>query len=310
MLIAVCICTFRRPQGLRQTLHGLGRLEYGDRIPPKLHVIVVDNEGSEEAQAVCGDFAHAVAALTYVVEPRRGISHARNACLDLVPQEARYVAFLDDDLIPRPAWLEELLGAAEATGAAAATGPCVAIYDASAPDWLRAGRFFASPRAKAPGDHQPIRFGVMGNILFDAAFLRHSGARFNEQFGRIGGEDRRFFLDLFRLGAMFVWAKNAVVDHCVEQRRLTWTYVVRREFGVGYAATVLQRSEAAGIIRLLGYSLCTVGKLALKIALLAPATLLAALRDDTFRRVKPMLVIVNLSGRLYGLAGRSYQLYG
>ncbi|MDZ3837466.1 MAG: glycosyltransferase, partial [Rhodospirillales bacterium] len=184
MLIAVCICTFRRPQGLRQTLHGLGRLEYGDRIPPKLHVIVVDNEGSEEAQAVCGDFAHAVAALTYVVEPRRGISHARNACLDLVPQEARYVAFLDDDLIPRPAWLEELLGAAEATGAAAATGPCVAIYDASAPDWLRAGRFVASPRAKAPGDHQPIRFGVMGNILFDAAFLRHSGARFNEQFGR------------------------------------------------------------------------------------------------------------------------------
>ena len=109
---------------------------------------------------------------------------------------------------------------------------------------------------------------------------------------------------------MLVWAKNGIVDHCVEQGRLTWTYVMRREFGVGYATTVLQRSESAAIIRLLGYSLRTVGKLALKIALLAPATLLAALCHDAFRRVKPMLDIVNLSGRLYGLVGRSYQLYG
>lgn len=310
MLIAICVCTFRRPEGLRETLRGVQRLEYEEGPRPELHVIVVDNEGSEATRAVAKSFASAGFALTYAVEERRGVSHARNACLDHIPTGATYAAFLDDDLVPRPHWLEELVAAAEATGAAAATGPCFAVYDTRVPEWIRAGRFFASPRAKAPKNYAWIGFGVMGNILFDAAFLRHAGVRFNERFGRIGGEDRRFFLDLFRKGAVFVWAEKAIVDHFVETRRLNWAYIVRREFGVGYAAAVLERSEARGWSRLLGYAVGIMAKLALKIMLLAPTALLAALRHDAFRRVKPLLDIANLSGRLYGLAGRQYELYG
>lgn len=310
MLISVCICTFRRPESLREALQGLRQLEYSRRPPPDIHVIVVDNEGNDETRRVIEDYASGGALATYVVEHRRGISHARNACLDNVPQGARYVAFLDDDLIPRPEWLDELLAAAEASGATATTGPCFPVYDANVPEWIRSGRFFASPRAKQPENHGPVGFGVMGNILFDAAFLRRSGVRFNERFGRIGGEDRRFFLDLFRKGAVFVWADNAIVDHHVETDRLTWGYIMRREFSVGYAAAILERSEAPGTGRLFGYALRTVAKLAAKIILLAPAALLGAIRRDAFRRVKPVLDIANLSGRLYGLSGRGYELYG
>jgi glycosyltransferase involved in cell wall biosynthesis len=310
MLIAVCICTFRRPDGLRATLNGLQRLEYrlGDR--PDIHVVVVDNEGSDATRAVAREFAAAGLPLSYCIEERRGISHARNACLDNVPEAARYVAFLDDDLVPRPDWLDELVAVAKASGAAATTGPCVPVYDAGVPDWIRGGRFFASPRAKRPENHGPVGFGVMGNILFDAAFLRDSRVRFNDRFGRIGGEDRRFFLDLFGKGAVFVWAEHAIVDHFVETERLSWGYILRREFSVGYAAAMLERSEMPSHGRLFGYALRTVAKLALKIFLLAPAALLGAIRRDAFRRVKPVLDIANLSGRLYGLAGRGYELYG
>lgn len=273
-------------------------------------MIVVDNDGNEDTRRIVEEYAAEGASARYVVEHRRGISHARNACLDNVPPEARYVAFLDDDLVPRAGWLDELLAAAEASGATATTGPCFPVYDANVPEWIRSGRFFASPRAKQPANHGPVGFGVMGNILFDAAFLRHSKVRFNERFGRIGGEDRRFFLDLFRKGAVFVWAENAVVDHFVETGRLTWGYILRREFSVGYAAAILERSEAPSHGRLLGYGLRTVAKLAFKIVLLAPAALLGAVRRDAFRRVKPVLDIANLSGRLYGLAGRGYELYG
>lgn len=310
MLIAVCICTFRRPESLAATLRGLDRLAFQRIGPLELHVIVVDNEGSEATRAVAEDFADVGFALTYLVEPRRGISQARNACLKHIPAEARYAAFLDDDLVPRPDWLEELVAAAEATGATAATGPCFAAYDATVPEWVRAGRFFASPRAKQPTNHGRIAFGVMGNILFDAVFLRRSGVRFNERFGRIGGEDRRFFLDLFHKGAVFVWAERAIVDHHVETRRLTWAYIMRREFSVGYASAMLERSEAPSWGQLAGYGLRTAAKLAFKIVLLAPAALLGALRHDAFRRVKPVLDIANLSGRLYGLSGRGYELYG
>jgi glycosyltransferase involved in cell wall biosynthesis len=310
MLIAVCICTFRRPEGLRATLNGLQRLEYRLEDRPDLHVVVVDNEGSEATRVVVEDFAAAGMSVSYVVEGRRGISHARNACLDNVPETARYVAFLDDDWVPRPDWLDELLAVAEAGGATATTGPCFPVYDAGVPEWIRGGRFFASPRAKRPRNHGAVGFGVMGNILFDAAFLRQSRVRFNERFGRIGGEDRRFFLDLFGKGAAFVWAEHAIVDHFVETKRLSWGYILRREFSVGYAAAILERSETPGSGRLFGYALRTVAKLALKIFLLAPAALLGAVRHDAFRRVKPVLDIANLSGRLYGLAGRGYELYG
>lgn len=309
MLIAICICTFRRPDRLAATLHAIGCLEFKQSNCPELHVVVADNEGSEATRAVTQAFAAASLALTYAVEPRRGISFARNACLERVPSNADYVAFLDDDVVPRPNWLEELVLALEATGAEAATGPCMPVYSEEVPEWIRAGRFFASPRAKEPENHARIDFGVMGNILFKAAFLRQNAVRFDDRFGLIGGEDRKFYMDLFERGAEFVWARDAVVDHHVSADRLSFAYIVRREFGIGCAAAILKRSETLGPIGLLRYGIQVVGKLALKILLLAPAALIAAVRDNAFRRVKPVLDIANLSGRLYGLSGLKYELY-
>jgi succinoglycan biosynthesis protein ExoM len=309
MLIVICICTFRRPEGLAATLSGVEHLAFRTLDRPKLHVIVVDNEGSDATHAVVDAFAVPGISITYAVESRRGISSARNACLDLIPEGADLVAFLDDDVVPRRAWLEELVIAVEQTGAEAATGPCFAIYGGNTPEWIRAGGIFASPRAKAPRNHEQIDFGVMGNILLRAPFLRDNGLRFDERFGLIGGEDRKFFTDMFDVGGTFVWAGNAVVDHHVAPNRLRFGYIIRREFGVGFAAAILKRSNPRDGGRALGYGAAVVGRLVLKIVLLVPAALLGVLRDKPFRKVKPVLDIANLSGRLYGLFGMKYELY-
>lgn len=309
MLIAICICTFRRPVGLEETLRGIECLRFGAISRPKLHVVVVDNEGCEATRAAVKAFAVNGISISYAVESRRGISSARNACLDLAPADADLVAFLDDDVVPRPQWLEELLIALERTGAEAATGPYDAVYRRSTPEWIRAGRFFASPRAKAPRNHDCIDFGIMGNILFDAAFLRDNNLRFDDRFGLIGGEDRKFYTDMFDAGATIAWARDAIVDHHVSSDRLRFAYIVRREFCVGCTAAILKRSEPPSGRGLMGYGAHTIGKLALKIVLLAPAALLAAIRNNAFRKVKPLLDIANLSGRLYGLVGRKYELY-
>ena len=309
MLVIICICTYRRPGGLAAALRGIRSLTFATMSPPKLHVVVVDNEGSAAARDVVDAFAVPGISITYAVESRRGISSARNACLDHVPDKADLVAFLDDDVVPRQAWLEELVIALEQTGAEAATGPCFAIYGGNTPEWIRAGRFFASPRAKAPRNHEQIDFGVMGNILLRAPFLRDTGLRFDERFGLIGGEDRKFFTDMFDAGGTFVWASNAVVDHHVAANRLRFSYIIRREFSVGFAAAILKRSKPRDNGRSLGYGAAVVGRLLLKIILLVPAALLGVLRDKPFRKVKPLLEIANLSGRLYGLFGMKYELY-
>lgn len=309
MLIAICICTFRRPESLADTLSGIARLRFATCVRPDLQIIVVDNEGSAATQAVVDAFAAPGTAITYAVEPRRGISSARNACLDLIPDDADLAAFLDDDVVPREGWLEALLLALEQTGAEAATGPCFAAYSNDTPKWIRAGRFFCSPRAKAPRNLDPVEFGVMGNILFQVPFLRDHCIRFDERFGLIGGEDRKFFTDVFDAGGTFVWASDAIVDHHVAPDRLSFGYIVRREFSVGFAAAVLTCSAGPNTTRALGYGAAVLGRLVLKIILLLPAALVATARHNAFRRVKPVLDIVNLSGRLYGLFGMNYELY-
>jgi succinoglycan biosynthesis protein ExoM len=277
--------------------------------PPKLHVIVVDNEGDAAARDVVDAVAAQGLSILYAIEARRGISPARNACLDLIPADADVVAFLDDDVVPRSDWLEQLLLALRCTGAEAATGPYVPIYSGRTPEWIRAGRFFACPRAKDPENYGRIDFGVMGNILFRASFLRDNNLRFDDRFSLIGGEDRKFYMDMFDRGAAFVWADDAIVDHHIAPDRLTFAYIVRREFGVGCASAILKRSEPRGGRRLVRYGAEVAAKLALKIVLLAPAALLGVLRDKPFRKVKPVLDIANLTGRLYGLSGLKYEIY-
>ncbi len=309
MRITICICTFRRPDGLAAVLRGIGKLSFRILKRPDLSVVVVDNEGSRDARAIVRSFAAGEIPVTYVIEPRRGISQARNACLDHVPADADLVACLDDDVIPRPEWLEELVFAIEATGAEAATGPYAPVYNADTPEWIRVGRFFASPRAKQPTDQDPVKFGTMGNIVFRASFLRSNHFRFDDKFSLVGGEDRKFYMDMFAEGGEFVWADQAVVDHHVSVDRLTFKYIMRREFGVGCAAAILKRVETRGDGRFLVYALEVIGKLSLKIALWVPASLSAVLRGNAYRKVKPTLDVANLSGRLYGLIGQKYELY-
>lgn len=309
MRITVCICTFRRPAGLAAVLRGIERLKFQSLERPALSVVVVDNEGSADARAAAEAFAAGGIPTTYVVETRRGISQARNACLDCVPADADFVAFLDDDVVPRARWLEELVLAIEATGAQAATGPYVPVYAAGTPEWIRAGRFFASPRAKKPTDRGAVEFGIMGNIIFRGTFLRTNDFRFDERFSLVGGEDRKFYMDMFDKGGEFVWADRAVVDHHVSSERLTFGYIVRREFCVGCAAAMIKQVETRGDRRFVLYALQVVGRLLLKLALWVPASLSAFVRNNAYFKVKPTLDVANLGGRLYGLFGHKYELY-
>jgi len=309
MLIAVCICTFRRPDRLAETLRGIARLRFKRCPPPALHLIVVDNDGNDATRAVVDAFAAPDIPIDYAVEKRRGISSARNACLDRVPATASFIAFLDDDVVPRESWLEELLQALHCTEAEAATGPYVPVYDPGTAQWIRTGRFFASPRAKSPQNLASVDFGVMGNFLIRSSLVRSAGLRFDVRLGLIGGEDRKFFNDVFAAGGRVVWAGDAIVDHHIAPERLSFAYIVRREFGVGCAAAILKRGAPLSGIRLVGYGAYVTAKLLLKLVLLAPNALLAAIRHNAFRRVKPVLEIANLSGRLYGLCGMKYEVY-
>jgi glycosyltransferase involved in cell wall biosynthesis len=96
--VSVAVCTRERPNDLARCLESLSHL----REQPH-EILVIDNAPQSEAtREVVMKYPH----VTYCVEPRVGLSHARNKALDIAKGDI--VAFTDDDVQVHPDWLTRL----------------------------------------------------------------------------------------------------------------------------------------------------------------------------------------------------------
>jgi glycosyltransferase involved in cell wall biosynthesis len=235
--VTVCICTYRRPAELAELLRGLAGQRFSAGPRPLLSVVVTDNEGNARVEALCKAFhADLVSELLYRYEPRRGISHARNTCLEQVPPQCDFVALIDDDEIPAPEWLDELLLAQRQSGADAVIGPVTPVFDPGTPAWIRASGLFDKPRQQeslANLQRDPV--AATCNALLSAAMLRESQLRFSPHLALSGGEDALFFRQLRAAGYRLVWASAARVYEPTPAHKANLGYVLREEFRRGNA---------------------------------------------------------------------------
>ncbi len=235
--IAICACTYKRPDGLRALLDGLARQTFADTPRPALHIVIADNEGSDQARQICADFERRSGIpLTYVHEPERGISFARNACLKRLPAECDFFAFIDDDEVPAPDWVDQLLHAQAKTGADVVAGRVEPVFDAGAPQWIADGRFFGSPRRSydldAPklADLQELERAATNNVLVRASAVRQLGLEFDPELALCGGGDSLFFATLHKQECRIVFADRAVVDDYIPLSRANFRYVLFERF--------------------------------------------------------------------------------
>ena len=95
---SIVICTRNRPRDIGDCLASLqGEIAAGRE------VVVVDNGPDAATEAA----VRAHPGVRYVVEPRPGLSHARNTGVAAATSDV--VVFLDDDVRPEPGWIEPLL---------------------------------------------------------------------------------------------------------------------------------------------------------------------------------------------------------
>src|SRR5262245_23708483 len=136
--VAVCVCTYNRPTGLRMLLEALDLQRFTRLRDVEVHVIVVDNSRDGSAAETCNAYvAHGRFSLSRVHEPRKGLSLARNAALVAACEvPARYVAFVDDDELPSPWWLQSLSDTIGTTEAAAAVGPVYPVFEVPPGRWV------------------------------------------------------------------------------------------------------------------------------------------------------------------------------
>src|SRR5262249_39237624 len=96
LTISVAVCTRERPADLARCLSSLE----GSTERP-LEILVIDNApDSSTTRLVVEQFP----AVEYYCEPQRGLSAARNAALEHARGDI--VAFIDDDAIAHPSWIE------------------------------------------------------------------------------------------------------------------------------------------------------------------------------------------------------------
>lgn len=148
MLVSICVATYQRPEGLKRLMAGLDRLIFTKLEQPQIEIILVDNDPTCSARTFCEQFQLQFKwSLKYFSEPQRGISYERNKAVAEASDAADFILFIDDDEVPEPAWLDELLIAQQAYNADVVAGPSLPFFPVpDTPEWVVKGKFFESPR--------------------------------------------------------------------------------------------------------------------------------------------------------------------
>jgi succinoglycan biosynthesis protein ExoM len=223
MHITVCICTYRRPQLLQRLLVELSRQNTHGAFT--YSVAVCDNDEEASGKTVVEAAAkHFEYAITYAVEARRNIAHARNKALENASGDL--IAFIDDDEFPVPDWLYNHVKALTQTQASGVLGPVRPHFDCTPPSWVIKGRFCERPEHDT-GFLVPLSECRTGNVVFKRGILEGLNPVFLPQFGT-GGEDVNFFCRMMERDHKFVWCNEAVVYETVPESRLTRTFMIRR----------------------------------------------------------------------------------
>jgi glycosyltransferase involved in cell wall biosynthesis len=318
--VTVCACTYRRPEGLRALLGGLATQRFKAIAPPRIEVVIVDNEGSAEARAVCAQVGQATGlAVRYVHEPRHGIPFARNACLDHVPQDASFFAMIDDDEVPEPAWLEQLLLAQACGDADVVRGAVVPVFPDGAPAWIRDGEFFGWPKQRAAGagalaDGAELASASSNNVLVRAAAVRALGLRFDATLTFTGGSDALFFRQMKLAGCRIVYAAGARVREAVPAQRATFSYLWRTHYKQGcnkVPRKLRLDSKGAGSARFVRMAVKSIPRECAEIGggALAVAGSLVGGQADIGRLSPGLLRIAKGVGGLAGLIGVRFAHY-
>jgi glycosyltransferase involved in cell wall biosynthesis len=221
--ITVAICTRNRPEGLSRLLTSLHEQEY-----PSLQVVVVDNAPSDDrSRSVAADHSPHLD-LTYVVEPRPGLSRARNRSIEV--SDGEIIAWVDDDEVC-DRWLAAEIARSffEHPDAGAVNGMILpAELETNAQLWFERygghckGRDF-TPAVFSRGSRStqsplyPLPpFGAGGSMAFTREAIESIG-RFDCALGAgtptLAGEDTAAFSTLLFAGGTVVWQPTVIVRH-------------------------------------------------------------------------------------------------
>lgn len=232
--ITAAICTYNRYDLLPKAIGSLTRqsLDFGD-----YEILVIDNSPDHEKSKDVSKSFLEIPNLTWVIEKTPGLSNARNVASDRA--RAPIIAYMDDDAIARPDWLEAMLAAFEEFGTSAqvAGGRVEPLWEIPRPEWLHdslLGYVSVVDWGGATRISTDSEWVAGTNIAFRVKALQDVGG-FPVHLGRKHGGQSLLSNDevdvVEKLGAKNIWviyAPHASVQHLVPAERLKQSWFRRR----------------------------------------------------------------------------------
>jgi len=209
-------------------------------VPWKWEVIVLDNGSTDDtAERVKQKQAELPIDIRYVLEPRPGLHEGRNR--GALEARGKYLAYLDDDMVLAPTWLQgvDLL---EEGKADAVVGRIVPKWEAPPPQWLT--RMFEGgvfgPLALLDLGEFPIETGhFYGCNLFlprqtvlDFGGFHPDGMP-KELLQYRGDGETGLWLKMKAAGKKLWYAPLAIAYHIVPTERMTLEYMKQRAYNQG-----------------------------------------------------------------------------
>jgi glucosyl-dolichyl phosphate glucuronosyltransferase len=245
-LVSVVICTHNRAARLPAAMASV----LAQRSDVPFELLVVDNASADETPAVVQGFTHP--RVRYLREPVLGLCRARNAGWRAA--RGRYVAYLDDDAVAEPAWLDALTAVFAAVPDAGVVGGRVwPLWEAERPAWLSDEIALGltivdwSERRKDLVDLRR-EWLVGANMAIPAAVLAEVGG-FRPELDRIGaklltGGDVFLQKRIVERGYRCVYEPAMAIGHVVPADRVDKAWFRRRYYWQGISDAVMWLLES------------------------------------------------------------------
>ncbi len=241
--VVVCTYTERRWDDLVAAVDSVvAQLHDGDEC-----LVVVDHNPALRRRAEAG-LSHHRAVRVLAAERAPGLSGARNT--GVAHGAGEVLAFLDDDAVAMPGWLDESLAVLAEPGVAVVGGAAVPSWAAGARpgwfppeyDWVVGCSYRGLPRRRAP-----VRNVIGAAMAFRRDVFTDAGL-FDAAVGRVGAvplgcEETALCIRLrqVRPDAGILYLPGAVVRHRVPRERGTVRYFLRRCYAEGISKARIGR---------------------------------------------------------------------
>lgn len=245
MKISVLICahTQERWQDLVEAVESVSR----QTVPPHQILVAVDHNRALLSQ-VCERFP-GITVVENIQE--RGLNGARNS--GVAAATGDIVAFLDDDAIAEPDWLEKLLGTYTSEEIVGVGGKINPMWLNGRPPWFpeEFDWVVGCSYRGLPDQTSPVRNLIGCNMSYRRSVIEQLGG-FRNGIGHVGGrpqgdDETEFCIRLRQAmpGAILLFQPRAQVSHKVPASRANWNYYRWRCYLEGRSKSLLSRLVGA-----------------------------------------------------------------